>query len=91
MKTYLALAISGLALLPASVAAAQPRQPASPQADRPHQSVAQPRAAIEAVLKSYEQSLNASDVEAVVQLYTDDAVVLCAPDRLENSARLRRR
>ena len=76
MKTSLALAITGFALLTASVAAAQPRQPASSPADRRHQSVAQPRAAIEAVLKSYEQALNASDVEGVVQLYTDDAVVL---------------
>jgi uncharacterized protein (TIGR02246 family) len=35
-----------------------------------------PRAAIKAVLKSYEQALNASDIEGVVQLYTDDAVLL---------------
>ena len=73
MKTHLALAITGLALLTASAAAAQPRQPASPHA--------QPRAALEAVLKSYEQALNASDIEGVVQLYTDDAVVL-APNAL---------
>jgi uncharacterized protein (TIGR02246 family) len=76
MKTYPALAITGLALLTASVAAAQPRQPTSSHADRGHQSVAQPGAANEAVLKSYEQALNASDIEGVVQLYTDDAVVL---------------
>jgi uncharacterized protein (TIGR02246 family) len=63
MKTALALAFTGLALLAASGAAAQPRKPASSHA-------------IEAVLKGYEQALNASDVEGVVQLYTDDAVVL---------------
>jgi uncharacterized protein (TIGR02246 family) len=33
-------------------------------------------AEIEEVLKSYERSLNASDVAGVVRLYTDDAVVL---------------
>jgi len=76
MKTYPALAITGLALLTASVAAAQARQPTSSHADRGHQSVAQPRAAIAAVLKGYEQALNASDVEGVTRLYTDDAVVL---------------
>ena len=76
MKTYLALVITGLAVMTASVAGAQPHQPTSPHADLPHQSVAQPRAAIEALLKSYEQALNASDVEGVVQLYTDDAAVL---------------
>jgi uncharacterized protein (TIGR02246 family) len=74
--TYLALAITGLAVLTASVAAAQPRQPTSSHADPRHQSVAQPRAAIAAVLTSYEQALNASDVEGVAQLYTDDAAVL---------------
>jgi uncharacterized protein (TIGR02246 family) len=75
MKTYLALAITGLAVT-ASVAAAQPPQPASSHPHRGHQSVAALRAAIAAVLTSYEQALNASDVEGVVQLYTDDAVVL---------------
>src|SRR3954469_11351680 len=75
MKTYLALAITGLAVT-ASVAAAQPPQPASSHPHRGHESVAAPRAAIAAVLTSYEQALNASDVEGVVQLYTDDAVVL---------------
>jgi uncharacterized protein (TIGR02246 family) len=62
MKTYLALAIAGLALVTDSAAAAQPRP--------------QPRAAIMAVLKSYEHALNASDVEGVARLYADDAVVL---------------
>ena len=38
--------------------------------------LARQRTGIEAVLKSYEQALNASDVEGVAQLFTDDAVVL---------------
>src|SRR5437588_9862314 len=33
-------------------------------------------AAIKAVLKSYEQALNANDVVGIVKLYTDDAVLL---------------
>jgi uncharacterized protein (TIGR02246 family) len=61
MKTYLALAIVCLSLQ--TVTAAEARQP--------HQ-----RAAITGVLKSYEQALNASDVEGVARLYTDDAVLL---------------
>jgi uncharacterized protein (TIGR02246 family) len=76
MKASPALAIACLALLTASVAAAQSRQPESSRAHRSYQSVGKPRAAITAVLKSYEQALNANDVEGVVQLYTDDAVVL---------------
>ena len=74
MKTYLALAIAGLSLQAVSAAQAQsPQQPAS------YQFAAQQRAGIEGVLKSYERSLNASDVAGVVQLYTDDAVLL-APE-----------
>ena len=68
MKTYLALAIAGLSL------AAQAQSPQQPQS---YQFAA--RAGIEEVLKSYERSLNASDVAGVVQLYTDDAVLL-APE-----------
>ena len=67
MKTYLALAIAGLSL----AAQAQSPQPPSYQFEA--------RAGIEEVLKSYERSLNASDVAGVVQLYTDDAVLL-APE-----------
>jgi uncharacterized protein (TIGR02246 family) len=40
------------------------------------QSRQQQRAAIVGLLKSYERSLNASDVAGVVRLYTDDAVLL---------------
>ena len=74
MKTTLALAIAGLSLQAASAAQAQ-----SPQQPPSYQFKAQQRAEIEEVLKSYERSLNASDVAGVVQLYTDDAVLL-APE-----------
>ena len=71
MKTYLALAIAGLSLQAVSAVQAQSPQPPSYQFEA--------RAGIEEVLKSYERSLNASDVAGVVQLYTDDAVLL-APE-----------
>src|SRR5439155_22437157 len=74
MKTYLVLAIAGLSLQAVSAAQAQSRQqPPS------YQFEAQQRAGIKEVLKSYERSLNACDVAGVVQLYTDDAVLL-APE-----------
>jgi uncharacterized protein (TIGR02246 family) len=77
MKTYLALATAVIALLSASAAGAHsPQQPGSSQSHPRHQSDAQARAAITAVLKSYEQALNAGDVDGVVKLYTDDAVLL---------------
>src|SRR6266849_2503662 len=77
MKTYLMLAIAGVALLSASAAGAQsPQQPGLSDLHQRDQSDAPPRAAITAVLKSYEQALNASDVQGVVKLYTDDAVLL---------------
>jgi len=69
MKTTLALAIAGLSLQ--AVSAAQAQSPQQPPSSPAHQ--------IEEVLKSYERSLNASDVAGVVQLYTDDAVLL-APE-----------
>jgi uncharacterized protein (TIGR02246 family) len=77
MKTYLALAIACLALqiVPAAEAHS-PLQPRSSHSHRRSHSEAQQRAAIKGVLKSYEQALNASDVEGVAQLFTDDAVVL---------------
>jgi uncharacterized protein (TIGR02246 family) len=61
MKLYLALAIACLSLHIVPAANAQP----------PKQ-----RSAIEKVLKRYEQSLNAGDVDGVARLYTDDAVLL---------------
>lgn len=77
MRTYLALAIACLSFEAASAAEAQPRQrPRSSEAHQRPQSEAQSRAAIKGLLKSYQQALDASDVEGVVQLYSDDAVVL---------------
>jgi uncharacterized protein (TIGR02246 family) len=77
MKTYLALTIACLSLQGVPAADAQsPQQPRPPHSHQRPQSRAQQRAAIEKVLKSYEQALNASDVEGVARLYTDDAVLL---------------
>ena len=45
-------------------------------ADERDQSDKQSRAAIKAVLESYEQALDAGDVQGVVKLYSDDAVLL---------------
>jgi uncharacterized protein (TIGR02246 family) len=53
---------------------ADPAQAQSPQRSRSSDSAQ--RAEIVGVLKSYERSLNASDVAGVARLYTDDAVVL---------------
>lgn len=58
---------------PAEAQAPQPRSSESRQRGRFE---AQQEAEIVAVLKSYERALNASDVAGVVQLYTDDAVLL---------------
>jgi uncharacterized protein (TIGR02246 family) len=77
MKTYLALAIACLSLQIVSAAEAQPpQQRRSSHSHQPSQSKAQQRAAITGLLKRYEQALNASDVEGVVRLYADDAVLL---------------
>jgi uncharacterized protein (TIGR02246 family) len=62
MKAYLIAAIACLSLQAVSGAEAQ----APPQE----------RSRIEGLLKSYERSLNASDVEGVVRLYTEDGVLL---------------
>jgi uncharacterized protein (TIGR02246 family) len=56
-----------------------PAAPAEADTSDSHQQdrfTAKQCAEIVEVLKSYEQSLNASDVAGVVQLYTDDAVLL---------------
>src|SRR4051812_106291 len=76
MKSFLAVALTGLSLQSVSLAEAQP--PQQPRASHSHrsQSAAHQRAAVKALLKSYERALNASDVNGVVKLYTDDAVVL---------------
>jgi uncharacterized protein (TIGR02246 family) len=70
MKTYVALAVAISGLMSVSVVEARPsQQPAS-------RSGAPQRAAIVGLIKSYEQALNASDVDGVVKLYTNDAVLL---------------
>lgn len=79
MNFCLALAIAGLALSTVSPAMAQTPQALSQKAHQPSQFEGQQRAEIEEVLGSYERSLNASDIAGVVQLYTDDAVLL-APE-----------
>jgi uncharacterized protein (TIGR02246 family) len=71
MRTYLALAIACVSFQVASAAEAQPRE--RPRSSQAHQ---RSESAIKGLLKSYQQALNASDVEGVVQLYSDDAVVL---------------
>jgi uncharacterized protein (TIGR02246 family) len=76
MRTSLALAIACLSFQVVSAAEAQPAQRPHAHQRSPSPSAAQARAAIKGVLASYEQALNASDVEGVVQLYSDDAVVL---------------
>jgi uncharacterized protein (TIGR02246 family) len=76
MKTALVLAIACLSMhfAPAALAQQQaPRSFATPQVGHFN---SHDRAEIEQVLKSYEQSLNASDVKGILKLYTDDAVFM---------------
>lgn len=79
MKTSLALAVACFSLQCVPAAQAHPRQ--VPPSDSRHldQFETRQHAEIRNVLKSYEQSLNDGDVRGVIQLYTDDAVLL-APD-----------
>jgi uncharacterized protein (TIGR02246 family) len=89
MKTYLALAIACLSLQ--IVPAAEAHSPQRPRSSHSHQrshSKAPTRAAITELLKSYEHALNASDVDGVVRLYTDDAAVLApgAPSAVGSTA-----
>jgi uncharacterized protein (TIGR02246 family) len=80
MKTYLALAIAGLALQNVSPAQAQSPEPSrQSQAHQRYVFEAQQCDEIKEVLKSYERSLNTSDVAGVLQVYTNDAVLL-APE-----------
>ena len=79
MKTHLAVAVACLTLQ----LVAPPVQAQQPQA-APAQSHKLPadtreRAQIERLLNKYEQALNAGDVNAAVQLYTDDGVFM-APE-----------
>jgi uncharacterized protein (TIGR02246 family) len=74
-KTYLTAAIACVSLLGVSAARAQSsRQPGS--SHQRHQSATQQSAAIKTVLTSYQRALNASDVEGVARLFTDNAVLL---------------
>src|SRR5204863_487020 len=70
------LAIACLCATFVADAQAQPQSPSSFSSPRDGQIESHDRAEIETVLKSYEQSLNASDVQGIIQLYTDDAVLM---------------
>jgi len=72
LRTSAAVTLGATALI-SGADLAQAQSSTSPQRDRLE---AQQCAEIEAVLKSYERALDASDVAGVVRLYTDDAVVL---------------
>ena len=71
IKTSLAVAAACLALQVAAPALARAEQAAGAQTRQ--------RAEIEQLLDKYEQALNAGDVNAAVQLYTDDGVFM-APE-----------
>ena len=73
MKTHLAIAAACIALQVVAPAA----QAKEPQAASVKSQTAQ--AQIEQLLNKYEQALNTSDVNAAVQLYTDDGVFM-APE-----------
>ena len=80
MKTHLAVAAACLALQVAAPGAqAQQPQTAAAKSHKPHTADTRQRAAIEQLLNKYEQALNTSDVNAAVQLYTDDGVFM-APE-----------
>jgi len=70
MKTHLAVAAACLALQLVSPAVL---------AKEPQAASAKSQAQIEQLLNKYEQALNASDVNAAVQLYADDGVFM-APE-----------
>ena len=76
MKTSLILAIACLSVPFAPAAPAQQSAPQSFAAHEPGDFNSHDRAEIAQVLKSYEQSLNGSDVKGVLKLYTDDAVLM---------------
>lgn len=77
MKNFLAISAAFLALqavTPAALAQQAQGAPAKSQT-----TASREQARIEQVLNKYEQALNASDVNAAVQLYTDDGVFM-APE-----------
>ena len=77
MKTYLTVAAACLALQVVAPAA-QAQEPQGASA-KPHTADKRQQAQIEQLLNKYEQALNSSDVNAAVQLYTDDGVFM-APE-----------
>ena len=77
MKTYLTVAAACLALQVVGPAA-QAQEPQGASA-KPHTADKRQQAQIEQLLNKYEQALNSSDVNAAVQLYTDDGVFM-APE-----------
>jgi len=72
MKTHLAVAAACLALQVAALPAlaTQPQEASA----KSHAADSRQQAQIEQLLNKYEQALNTSDVNAAVQLYTDDGV-----------------
>ena len=79
MKTHLAVAVACLTLqLVAPPVQAQQPQAAPAKSHEPPADTRE-RAQIERLLNKYEQALNAGDVNAAVQLYTDDGVFM-APE-----------
>ncbi len=80
MKIYPAVAAACLALQIAAPAAhAQQPQGASAKSNQLQTADTRQRGEIEQLLNKYEQALNTSDVNAAVQLYTDDGVFM-APE-----------
>jgi uncharacterized protein (TIGR02246 family) len=82
IRRPLVVMVACLSVLGFSAASAlSPLQSASAHSIREYEPQGQ-RAAVEAVVKSYQRSLDASDLEGVVRLYTEDAVVMApnAPD-----------
>ena len=78
MKTHLAVAAACLALQFVATPSVQAKEPQGASA---HSNAANRRqqAQIEQLLNQYEQALNTSDVNAAVELYTDDGVFM-APE-----------
>jgi uncharacterized protein (TIGR02246 family) len=76
MKTSLVLALACLSVHFAPAALAQQQTPPSFAAREFGDFHSHDRAEIAQVLKSYEQALNASDVNAILKLYTEDAVLM---------------
>ncbi len=76
MKTALVLSIACLSVPFTPAAQAQQQAPQSFAMQEFGRFDSHEAAEIEAVLKKYEQALNASDMKGVLKLYTDDAVFM---------------